>query len=100
MDNFYRFNSADEDKQIAAEHRDGLYHLKFDTDSSPYTTLLDQVDDFTAYVGKAAVGTTVAQAGWQIKKIVTTAGGSMTVTYADNTAAFVKTWNDRAGYSY
>lgn len=100
MDNFYRFNSADEDKQIAAEHRDGLYHLKFDTDSSPYTTLLDQVDDFTAYVGKAAVGTTVAQAGWQIKKIVTTAGGSMTVTYADNTVAFVKTWNDRATYSY
>lgn len=100
MDNFYRFNSADEDKQIAAEHRDGLYHLKFDTDSSPYTTLLDQVDDFTAYVGKAAVGTTVAQAGWQVKKIVTTAGGSMTVTFADNTAAFVKTWNDRAGYSY
>lgn len=100
MDNFYRFNSADEDKQIAAEHRDGLYHLKFDTDSSPYTTLLDQVDDFTAYVGKAAVGTTITQAGWQIKKIVTTAGGSMTVTFADNTAAFVKVWNDRAGYSY
>lgn len=96
----YRFNSADEDKRLAVEDRDGLLYWKMLSEARPLDTLLVQADSSTLYVGKAVVGTPITSPGWQIAKIVTDINGNLTKTYADGTASFSKVWVDRETYSY
>lgn len=62
--------------------------------------IYDQVDSTTAYLGDAAVGSSQASAVWRIQKLVFTASGGVTITWANGAATFVNVWNNRASLSY
>lgn len=54
-------------------------------------------DPNLVYLGKALPGTALSSAGWQIKRYNKSAGAS---TFADDSTAFNKVWDDRATYAY
>lgn len=64
-----------------------------------FTTLLDEVDEVTTYVGYAQPGTLQSASSWKIKKITTT-GNDLEIEYADGVKTFTKAWDDRATFSY
>lgn len=67
-----------------------------------YDKLVDEDPDngFT-YVGEAVPGTTKGQSIWRIKRIYEFgADGDLDILWANGTADFDKTWNDRATYTY
>jgi len=64
------------------------------------TKRYDQVDATTAYLGEAVVGTLEAKPSWRIQKLIFTAGGSVTILFADGDSNFNNVWADRATLSY
>lgn len=68
--------------------------------------LCDERFDYVAgilpiYVGRAAPGTLVSEAKWQIYKMTYDGNNNPTSKiYADGTNGFVKVWDDRDTYSY
>ena len=67
-----------------------------------YDKLVDEVpaDNYT-YVGEAVPGTTKSQALWRIKRVFeATDDCDLEILWANGTADFDKTWNDRATYTY
>lgn len=65
----------------------------------PYDLEIDETSTPNAvYIGQANPGTSVATAGWRIKRILESSGTH--VDWANGTAAFDKVWNDRLTYTY
>ena len=58
------------------------------------------VDSTLAYAGEAEPGAMGNEPVWRIKRLDTDVTGNVTVLYANGTAAFDKSWDDRALYSY
>lgn len=57
------------------------------------------------YIGEALPGAASEDAAWRIKKVdspsaLAAAIGAVETIYADNSAAFTKIWDNRAGYTY
>jgi hypothetical protein len=105
-DDFYRFNSADQDKKLDAELLtvNGLpvYQLRVQAAQAPapsYALRLDDTGTGTVYVGEAAVGSAEGDPVWRIKKILTV-GSDMTILWADGNASFDNSWTGRVGLSY
>lgn len=67
--------------------------------SDNFTTLVDEVDATTTYIGKAAPGTSTSAARWQIYK-VSIVSTVTTIAYAGGDDAFNQVWDDRASLSY
>lgn len=64
----------------------------------PYATRIDEASGTVTYIGTALPGTLTSAASWQIKKIDSSSGTS--ITYADGNSSFDNVWNDRASLSY
>ena len=65
-----------------------------------YDKLIDTVGD-VKYIGEALPGTASSSAGWRIKKVdLTDVGGDIEIVWAENTAKFTNTWDDRLSYEY
>lgn len=77
-----------------------LDRLKADLEVQ-YDKLIDEVSEsgFT-YVGEAVPGTDKSATTWRIKRIKEFADGDLDILWANGTASFDKTWNDRATYTY
>lgn len=67
--------------------------------SLPLTTLVDEVDSSTTYVGEAQIGTATSVAEWRIKKI-STSSTITTIAYAQGDSNFNSEWDERTNYSY
>ena len=65
-----------------------------------YSKRIDFISDNVLYRGEAAVGSSENSAAWRIRKVVISADGDVSETWATGTAAFDKTWNLRASYNY
>jgi hypothetical protein len=63
-----------------------------------YDRLIDTDGDYT-YIGEATPGTSRDAATWRIKRVYEL-GDDLEIIWADNTADFVKVWDDRATYEY
>jgi len=88
-------------KFVAQSFLSILDRLKADLEVQ-YDKLVDEDPDngFT-YVGEAVPGTTKGQSIWRIKRIYEFgADGDLDILWANGTADFDKTWNDRATYTY
>jgi len=88
-------------KFVAQSFLSILDRLKADLEVQ-YDKLVDEDPDngFT-YVGEAVPGTTKSQPIWRIKRIYEFgADGDLDILWANGTADFDKTWNDRATYTY
>ena len=88
-------------KFVAQSFLSILDRLKADLEVQ-YDKLVDEDPDngFT-YVGEAVPGTTKGQSIWRIKRIYEFgADGDLDILWANGTADFNKTWNDRATYTY
>lgn len=70
------------------------------TSTGPLAILIDATSNTVSYSGKAAVGSVTSAAVWQISKITTTNQGSVTVQYANGSAAFSQIWDNRALLTY
>lgn len=69
-------------------------------DEAVYAKRVDFADDATIYRGEAAVGTTDAQPLWRIRRITLAGDGDVTEEWAGGSAAFDKSWDDRATLGY
>ncbi len=96
-DDFYRINSADEDKKLAASQAGGRYFLQHVSPSFAVRT--DAVDATTMYIGYSIPGVLTSEPLWQIKRLVDS-GSGLALTFADASTEFVKVWDSRASYSY
>lgn len=68
---------------------------------SPATALrFDVVDTTTSYLGKAAIGTLGSSGTWQVRRLTFTAGGGVTLEYADGDGNYDNIWDNRASLSY
>jgi len=63
-----------------------------------YDRLVDTDGDYV-YVGEALPGTARDASTWRIKRVYEV-GDDIEIIWADNTADFVKVWDDRATYEY
>ena len=72
----------------------------FNEDDAVFAKRVDFADDTTIYRGEAAVGTTDAQPLWRIRRITLAGDGDVTEEWASGSAAFDKSWNDRATLGY
>lgn len=69
-------------------------------DEAVFAKRVDFVGDSTIYRGEAAVGTTDAQPLWRIRRISLAGDGDVTEEWAGGSAAFDKSWDDRAAEGY
>ena len=101
-DGGFRNNSTDVDKILDADvvSRGGLDHYQQRVNLPPVALRYDAVSSVLAYLGIAAPGTAESAALWQIRKLVFTAGGNITITWADGDVDYNNIWNDRAGLTY
>jgi hypothetical protein len=65
-----------------------------------YIKLIDFVTDNLFYKGEAAPTTTVSSSGWRLSKTVIGGDGDITETWANGSASFANTWDDRITYTY
>lgn len=65
-----------------------------------YSKRIDFVTENELYRGEAAVGSLESVTVWRIRKVVISADGDVTETWAGGTAQFDKSWNLRATYIY
>jgi len=68
--------------------------------TTPVAKRYDQVDDTLAYLGDADVGSSESSSVWRIQRLEFTAGGSVTITFADGNDNFDNNWTNRASLSY
>lgn len=52
------------------------------------------------YVGYALPGTATSTARWQIRKLTYSGSTPVLIEFANGSADFVNTWDDRASYDY
>jgi YD repeat-containing protein len=53
------------------------------------------------YFGEAEPGTATSASGWRIRKFTYDGNGAITdIQWADNETGFVKSWDNRASYTY
>jgi hypothetical protein len=66
-----------------------------------WTTLIDEISEDEAYIGRAEVGTAIEKDKpiWQIRKVLTV-GGETVITWSEGSDRFVFIWDDRASYTY
>lgn len=69
------------------------------TKERPLTSLIDEADSSTTYIGYATIGSATASAVWRIKKI-STVSTVTTIAWAGGSQAFSNIWNNRAALSY
>ena len=69
-------------------------------DELVYSKRVDFVSDSELYKAEAAVGSLENSAVWRIRKIVLSADGDVTETWAAGSADFTKQWNLRTSYTY
>ena len=87
-------------KFVAQSFLSILDRLKADLEVQ-YDKLVDEdVPNSYTYVGEAVPGTDKSDAIWRIKRILEFADGDLEILWANGTADFDKTWNDRATYTY
>jgi hypothetical protein len=67
--------------------------------SAPRTTLIDQVDSNTTYIGVGKTGEATSSAVWQIRKLLTS-GTVTTIKYANGSDAYNQIWDNRSSLSY
>lgn len=99
-DEFFRINSTDKDKKLAALLRGGQYLLHMLSESVPYQVKTEQATSTVMYVGYAPEGTLTSEAQWQIARLSEPTSGNLSKTFANRTSAFDKVWDDRATYTY
>jgi hypothetical protein len=63
------------------------------------STLIDEVDSNTIYVGIASRATITSASSWQIIKILTT-GTVTSVLYPNGNDGFLYIWDNRTTYTY
>lgn len=63
-------------------------------------TRLEVASSTITYVGKATAGTATSTAIWQIQRLTSTAGGNLTIEYADGNILYDNVWDNRASLSY
>lgn len=63
-----------------------------------YTTRIDEASATVTYIGVALPGTATSASTWQIKKIDSSSGTS--ITFADGNSSFDNEWDERASLSY
>jgi Ca2+-binding RTX toxin-like protein len=91
--------NADSKKFVSESFLDVLNRLKADLEVQ-YDRLIDVDGSFT-YIGEASPGTSKASPLWRIKRVnELNAEGDVEIIWADNSADFDKTWDDRAIYEY
>ena len=87
-------------KFVAQSFLSILDRLKADLEVQ-YDKLVDEdVPNSYTYVGEAVPGTDKSDDIWRIKRILEFADGDLEILWANGTADFDKTWNDRATYTY
>lgn len=64
-----------------------------------YDRLIDQVGDYT-YIGEAVPGSASSAAAWRIKRVNDLGADDLEIIWADGTADFTKTWDNRLTYDY
>jgi hypothetical protein len=62
-------------------------------------TVIDDATSAITYIGKAALGSALADAVWQIQKIEVS-GAVTRITWADANSEFDNVWNNRASLTY
>lgn len=100
---FYRHNSADEDKKLAAvELSDGrLVLLSQNGFTGQQTRYAASASDPTVeYYGRAVPGALASDPAWLISRTATALNGSVSKSYPDGEAAYTKVWDDRESYTY
>lgn len=65
-----------------------------------YSKRIDFITEDILYKGEAAVGSLENALVWRIRKIVSSADGDITETWAGGTSNFDKSWALRATYTY
>lgn len=70
-----------------------------DATSNIYTTIIDEPDSSTTYVGKAIIGTSTSAPSWQIQRLAVS-GTVTTVLWADGNSDFDNIWTMRASLTY
>jgi hypothetical protein len=65
-----------------------------------YNRLIDVVGDIQ-YIGESKPNTATSASEWRIKRIdLTDAGGDIDIIWANGSAEFIHSWDDRATYTY
>ena len=67
--------------------------------SNTRTTLVDQVDANTTYIGIGKMGEATSSPVWQIRKMLTS-GTVTAIKYANGTDAYNQIWDNRGSFSY
>lgn len=63
-------------------------------------TQLDVSSNTVSYLGKAAVGSSVANAVWKISLITSTSSGGLSIQFANGSASYNSIWNNRTSLTY
>jgi hypothetical protein len=61
---------------------------------------LDVASPTVTYVGNAGYGSATASAVWKIKRLTSTAGGNLTIEYANGLSNYNQIWDNRASLNY
>jgi len=65
-----------------------------------YSKRIDFVTEDIIYKAEAAAGTSILSPGWRIRKVVISADGDVSETWASGNTNFDKVWADRLTYTY
>ena len=65
-----------------------------------YAKRVDFITESLFYRGEAEAGTATSAAGWRIRRVTIGDDNDVTEEWADGTAGFTKTWDNRASYAY
>lgn len=99
-DDFFRRNSADQEKKLDAEKMvlGGLDIFRQRVGLAP-SALRFRVVGSATYIGEAPPGTAETSAAWRIRKILTT-GSDFDILWANGTSDYVNVWTDWASFTY
>ncbi len=66
----------------------------------PYALRYEVVDSTTSYLGVAEAGEAEGSAVWQVRRLVFSVDGDVTITWADGDSLFDNVWTNRASLTY
>lgn len=69
-------------------------------DDIVYSKRIDFINEDTLYKAEAPVGSSETTSVWRIRKVVISADGDVSETWASGTASFDKQWSLRTTYTY